>query len=221
MTALIFLLLLGTAFGSKQKTPLFFTGIYDNNNIETPATCIKLNDKCDCDYLGDSWDANCTRVCAYPYICHEGSCISNTKGSTCTEDADCYQGIRGTGLILCINKKCVVQHNAGDYCRKSSECYGDMECKNKHCAPITTEDTGLTCNQAVPAVDPMIPGSRTGFTCAFGTYCNESGVCLDAIEGGEECSVEAGEICESGYLCNMGVCVKRFSVKDGEECSVK
>ena len=67
----------------------------------------------------------------------------------------------------------------------------------------------------------MIPGSRSGFSCAKGTFCNSSRKCVAKIKAGKNCSVDDGELCEDGCTCNAGFCVKRFSVNDGEKCTVK
>lgn len=211
------LLLLGTASSSEYSDSLYSSDDYGN----VSAACVKNvnTDKCDCDYVDDdSWEFSCTMACPYPLRCSGGRCVTSTENQYCTEDADCHQAIHGTGLVSCEDHKCVFKMNAGDACKKSSDCYGKMKCEKKHCVGV--ENKG-NCTAYVPAVDPMIPGSMTGFSCQNNYFCGKKkGKCQENIGADEKCSVENGELCESGYLCNMGVCVKRFSVEDNGNCSV-
>lgn len=155
--------------------------------------------------------------CPFPLYCDKETraCIQDSTGASCTRDEDCQErpDFYGTGLLYCDVGKCRSRYNAGDKCRRSSDCAGGMGCAGGRCVGHTE---GKTCTETLPYTDKFF-SHITGYTCAQGLVCVHRN-CTKPAALNEPCTVIP---CGRGLACNNGVCIKKYSVKLGLPCSVK
>lgn len=192
-------------------------------------SCVDKNNKCKGDFYSYESMELCNNgndsysCCKMPLHCslNTGKCVLDNAGEECASDDDCFQNYFSSGLISCVkddesseNGTCVAQGNVGDACKSDAQCFGQMKCVGKVCAGVSEGGACVT-----PRKGNAVSGV-TGFVCEVGTYCHpEKLVCTKKVGENEAC--ESDFMCAPGLVCNSGMCVSRYSLSEGDNCTVK
>lgn len=225
-----------------------FADDYDDNCTISRAECVPLTEECDSDFMTNPdfcRESNSSvSCCQYPLYCINGTCrednivchsfhcwpfllslfflfFSFEQGFKCAHDGECVVAFYGTGMHKCINSTCVMLLNANDYCSDDSECADSMTCENGRCQGFTE---GQACTPPVPVSVRPAEFGLTHYVCGGGLVCapdTEKGDSYHCRVGGgvtEECNIT--NPCNPYLVCNAGRCVKPYSVKVGNDCTV-
>jgi len=200
--------------------------------VSCPSHQVNCNDTCidplgDAGYCGASGDctgANAGEVCGAGEVCANGVCAvscptgqvncfdacvnPDTDRNYCGADASCSGGQTCGSGFVCVNGACTVSCPSGQiacggkcvdplsdpaYCGASGDCLGNNA--------GTQCDPGLVCANGTCALSCPAPLINCGGMCVNPNsdpdHCGASGDCADP---------NAGDVCESGYVCNNGSC---------------
>lgn len=216
---------------------LLLTIATHNARADDANTCVKYNYKCatensECggDFMtqvskcyNETTSKRTGSCCQFPYHCVNKKCVLDNAGAECTKNSDCLSSYYGVGLFCVRNEpadekgKCAYKYSAGDKCSKNTDCYGTMSCEKGVCKGAVE---GEACTEP-SKVGTEVLSSVVGFECVTGTYCS-NGTCTKKAAEGETCSDDIDDYnpCSEDLACNNDICVKKYSVKVGEKCSV-
>lgn len=180
-------------------------------------------------------------VLAYGEACEESFqcaddmlCYNNFCTETCTEEADCPDGICfefGAEELYCVPASMVGGSADGEACDVVYECLADRDCFNNICSIPCTEDEDCTSevcwdyggDNLFCVLDADIGGVEDGGACDYDYQCLEDRNCFQ-----DECRIVCSEDddCTDGICWEYGVeqlfCVDNSEVgilEDGVDCS--
>ncbi|EGC40132.1 hypothetical protein DICPUDRAFT_25559 [Dictyostelium purpureum] len=144
---------------------------------------------------------------------HAGICKpSKQKGEICYDSEEC-----GFGLICDSLKKGAPFYcrgynfvGFGEVCSRSDECLGSLECIKSKCTNTKTNDCGFI--DSCPSQHYC-----TGGECDINCTENVERICKPFSSTGGYCHY--GYECSVNDTCVNGKCIKKYSLKEGEDCS--
>ncbi|HEY2516131.1 MAG TPA: hypothetical protein VGI39_34910 [Polyangiaceae bacterium] len=94
-------------------------------------------------------------------------------------------------------QSCAVKYDCAGYASKNEICDGGHG---------STPSPKICVGMSLVAPGPTGFCAEPGQTCASGSYCNASGICIAGAVAGAACDVNTSGSCAMGLYCNAGLC---------------
>ena len=133
-----------------------------------------------------------------------GSCIFDTVGCECVDNADCNDNNPCTDDVCNANFECVNTADDSNACSDNAWCTINDRCEAGSCvSDLRNVDDGIDCT--VDSCDEMfdvIVNNPSNIFCDDGLYCNGAEVC----NGDLGCLAGTAPVCDDGLACTLDSC---------------